>query len=357
MFFDEIIGDLENKKDRREKGLFNGIPTPFNRYRDYFPSIDKGASIGILGATGIGKSKFVRELAVYKTFQFHLETGYPLKILYFALEDAKPLVYKKMMIRYIWERHNVLLPARYLDSKVDPLSSTHLSLIKEDREFYRKLEDTVFIVNDATTPSSIRDASHRFHDKFGKDNHLIVVIDNYSNITKEKHHGTDWDAIRELSRQIVRLDLCKQKQMTVFSILQQDFEQERHTFRNAGKGSISSLEPNLASIGDAKVVARDQHYVFALFHPWRYEIREYMGTSSAEGYNIDFLRNRFRSLIMLKSNEEEVAPRLGLYFDGLKESYTEMPMISDRDSLQRMYTQIEKEEKEKREKFAKRNLF
>jgi len=32
------------------------------------------------------------------------------------------------------------------------------------------------------------------------------------------------------------------------------FDSERNTFRNVGKSGLVNIEPNLASIGDAKVV-------------------------------------------------------------------------------------------------------
>jgi len=86
------------------------------------------------------------------------------------------------------------------------------------------------------------------------------------------------------------------------------------------------------------------HYVFALFDPWRFEIKEYPFTGA---YKTEILRGRFRSLIHLKTNEGEIAPRLGLYFDGKHEIFSEMPLATDTVALEKIYKQITDEERER----------
>lgn len=355
--YDILLRDIKEKRERKEKGLYNGILTPFERYKDYFPSIDKGDYIGLLGSTGIGKSKFLRHLAVYNVLEFSRKHKYPVKILYLPLEDPVQSVYKKIAIHYIAERTGVYIDKQILDSKEAPIPDEYLKLIEADKDFFYDLEQNLLIYGEATSPSQIKDACYRFHEKYGKDNHLIVIIDNYSNITKDSHHSNEWEAVRELSRHIIRLDLCKKKQMTVFAVLQVDMESEKNSFRNAGKAMISALEPNMGSIGDVKTIARDMLYLFALFNPARYEIKEYLGSSTREGYRTDILGNRFRSLIHLKSNEGETAPRLGLYFDGGRELFKEMPLLTDTETLKKLYDNLIEREKKRKEKFGKSTLF
>jgi len=94
--------------------------------------------------------------------------------------------------------------------------------------------------------------------------------------------------------------------------------------------------------------------MFALFSPWRYEIPWY---PNADGYNIEILRDRFKSLLMLKNNEGEMAPRCGLYFDGKREIFKEMPLPTDKEKLNEIYDRIIIYEKERKEKFGKQELF
>lgn len=354
--YEDIVKDIEQKKKNKENGISNGIPFPFERYREYIPTIDKGMYYGILGGSGTGKSRLMRYLFVYETFKFYLLTGYPLKILYFALEDGWKLTYKKILIHYLWERHGITMHPKYLDSKDLPLDQKYLELIKRDSAFFEKFEENVFIINEATTPNEIYNTCLKAHAKYGKDNHMIAIIDNFANITKDAHHSTEWDAVKQLSRNFIRLELCKKLEWSVIGILQTDMDTEKNTARNVGKGGISAIEPNLGSIGNNKEVARDMFYIFALFNPWRYEILSYPNST---GYNIDILRNRFRSFLMLKNNEGEVAPRLGLRFDGLRELFSEMPSVDNTAELKLIYDGVIKEEKERKERLQgpKKSLF
>lgn len=345
--YDIVRADVFKRKQQKEKGVFNGIPWPFKRHRDYIPSIDKGMYYGFLGATGLGKSKLARHLFVYEVFKFSQAEDYPVKVLYFALEDGRIKVYKKFFAHYLWEFHNVKVPLKMLESKFEPLPDKYMKYIDEDEAFFRIFDDTVHVIDDKTSPKEITDVCERAHAKFGDTHHIITIVDNYSNITEDQHHKSQWEAIREFSRNDVRLNLCKKRDMTVIGILQQDFEQEKHSFRAAGKAMISTVEPNMGSVGDAKVVCKDMFVILALFSPWKYELMGYMGSANSEGYKIDILRNRFRSLINLKNNDGEMSPRLPLYFDGLTENFDELPMPTDKDAMDRIYQQILLEERQK----------
>lgn len=354
LLYDEILRDIEEKKERKERGLFNGIPWPYAKWRDFIPSIDKGMYLGLLAPSGVGKSRFIRSTFVYDVYQFSQTYNYPVKILYFALEDAKKAVYKKMICHYMWERFKLDLTPSQLDSKWTGFDSRYLEVMTKDRKFFEDFEETVYVINNASTPSEIVEICERVDEKFGDTHHILVIIDNYANITKDPHHKTEWEAVRELSRNHIRLNLCKKRDMTVIAVLQTDIESDKNTFRNAEKMPISSLEPNTASIGDIKVIVRDFYLLLGLFHPWKYEIKAY---PYHDGYKTDILRNQFRSLLMLKNNEGEMAPRLALHFDGKRELFTEMPDIKETDQLNGMYAKILEEESKRKEAYARKQLF
>lgn len=349
-----VLKDIIEKKERKEQGEFNGIPFPFSRYQDYIPSIDKGMYYGILGNSGLGKSRFIRNTFVYKVLEFSWMHKYPVKIIYFALEDGKLLVYKKFIKHYLWERHKINLPQKYIDSKDKPLDQKYLDVLQADKDFYENLEKSIYIINNATTPNEIYNVCMKVINEFGATHHIVGIIDNYANITKDDYHKSEWEAVRELSRNKIRLDLCLKHNMTMIAVLQTDFDTEKFTARNAGKAGIASVEPNMGSIGDVKVIARDMFVLLALFSPWKYEIERY---PYAEGYRIDVLRDRFRSVLMLKNNEGEMAPRLPLYFDGANEIFAELPRLEEADKLEMLYLKIIKEEKERKEKLGNSKLF
>lgn len=351
--YEEVLQEIEYKKTRKERGLFNGIPFPYPKWRDFIPSIDKGMYLGLLAPSGVGKSRFVRKTFVYDLYEFSKANDYPIKILYFALEDAKIPVYKKIICHYLWKRHQFDISPTQLDSKFVGFDNRYLQVMKDDRKFFMELEKDVVIINDCATPSEIVARCEDAHKRAGETHHIVVIIDNFSNILPDAHHANEWQAVRELSRNHIRLNLCKRLGMTVIGVLQTDVDTDKNTYRNSDKAPISTLEPNTASIGDIKVIIRDFYVLLGLFHPWKYEIKRY---PYQDGYNTEVLRNNFRSLLMLKNNEGEMAPRLPLWFDGRKEIFSEMPALTEKDALDKLYAGILAEETRKREVYARKQL-
>jgi hypothetical protein len=57
---DKFLKEVQEKKERREKGEYNGIPFCFTNYHEYVESIDKGVYHGLLSGPGNGKSYWMR---------------------------------------------------------------------------------------------------------------------------------------------------------------------------------------------------------------------------------------------------------------------------------------------------------
>jgi len=338
---DTFLKELREKKERRERGEFNGIPLCYTNYSNYIGSIDKGVYYGLFSGTGNAKSYWMRHTFIYEPLRFSMETGYKIKILYFALEDSQMQVYKKICAHYLWIRHKIIISQKLLDSKEEPLPDRYLAILEEDGDFYEFFEENVFIFNDDLDPDAILERCEEYNNKYGEENHMIAIIDNYANITRG-NYSTEYEAIATLSREHIRLNLIKKLNFSVLAIMQSDQDSEKHAARNSG-GNISSIEPNLGSIGKIKIVAQDMHVIWALFNPWRYEIPSYPRAKA--GWNTECLRDRFRALIMLKNNLEAMAPRLGLYFEGSKGVFTELPSITEEDKLQRIYAQVIEDER------------
>ena len=302
--------------------------------------------------TGSGKSKLARQW-MYSMMDFSMEYKYPVKIIYFSLEDPELPVAKKVMQHYLYTRHRVDVSISQLNSRISPISDNILGLIKSEELFWRKIDSMLMVINSITSPNGIHQKVAEVAKEYGKTHHIVVVLDNQSNITADAEDDNEWAAIKRLSRNIIREKFCVNN-ITTLAVLQCDFDTEKNTFRNAGKGSLVTIEPNLASIGDAKVVARSMHYVFGLFDPSRFEIENY---PKATDYNINILRGAFRSLIHLKSNEDKIAPRFGLLFDGKHELFSEMPMVTNKDALNKIYERIMNDERLRLTKISGKLMF
>lgn len=347
--YNVVVEKILSAKTNREKGFFNGIPFPFKKLSDFVPVIDKGMSIGLLGSTGSGKSKFSRFLGLYYPYFFAKKNNYKLKIFLFALEDDVVKVYKNIICHYLWEIYNIKISLSELDSKGDRiLPDFVVDAIKDAEAFFKDFEKDVTIINGVSDPKAIFELLQKYALKTGKvvpytveidgepreqlryesDIHTIVLLDNLANIDEGKEHGTEREAIIELTKKYIRERLCNFFNFTVIQVMQNAFQNEAPTYTTTGKTIVTKLEPSLASIGEAKTVSRSQHLVMSLFNPSKYELLRFPMLSEKDAdkaYDIDLLGNKFRSLRIIKNNDGDEGPRVGILFDAFSETWEELP--------------------------------
>ena len=344
--YEETIKDIEEKRARKQQKLFNGVPFSLPRYRKYFDTFEKGTYMGIVANSGVGKSRFLRHL-IYHIVDFAIANRYMVKILYFAMEDEKKQINKRIIAHYLYVKYGVSLSQQYLNSIDEPLPDKYLQLIKNDEPFWKLFESIVWIINDANTPNEILRICNNIHEKYGKTHHLFACLDNLANVVADPSDENEWSAIRRLSRNICRLHLCKTLGYTVIALVQADIDTEKGTFKNVGSKGLINIEPNSASLGGTKVIIRDFYILLGLFSPHKYEIEQYPYSGA---YNVKVLRNKLLSLLCLKNNNGECAPRLCLNFDGKNEVITELPQVEDKEALEKLYNAVMKEELEKKSK-------
>ena len=347
--YDVVLSGIITNKQRKENGDSIGIPYPFPKLSQYVPLIERGHSIGFIGATGSGKSRAIRYIYLYHAYRYAKETGYKLKIVYFPLEDNKEKVFKNIICNYLKDKHGISISLQDLDSKGKySLSPFVESKLIEAQEYFKEFESVVTILDGDGDPNLIFKLCKEIADNMGKvmdvdvtlpdgnvkteqryvcDTHVICIIDNLSNIDPddgEAEHAT----INRFAKKYVRGQLCNHYHWTVVQVIQQDFESEKLVYNKDGSPIVSKLEPALSNAGDSKRVSRSMHLVLGMFNPSRYEIPIYPLVPKGKlgnAYDIDRLGNRFRSLKILKSNDSDTGMRIGLLFDGIAETFEELP--------------------------------
>jgi hypothetical protein len=208
MLYSIVKKEIFKNKDIKEKGGFNGVPMPFERLAEYIPVIERGHSIGVLAATGAGKSRFTRWLFIYHVYKFYKETGYLVKIIYYPLEDSKEKVMRNMICHYLHELYNIYINLQELDSKGNRiLPDFVVEKIEEAEEFFKEFEQVVTVVDGLNEPTQIFEYCKDYALKTGKiekynievegvqkeqlryvannNVHTVVIVDNMSNIDVE----------------------------------------------------------------------------------------------------------------------------------------------------------------------------
>ena len=350
MLYKSVKEGILRNKQLKESGGYIGIPYPFKRLSEFIPVIEKGHSIGLLAPTGSGKSKLSRFMFLYNTYKFYKQTGYKLKIIFLPLEDNKEKVYKNVICHYLKDMYDITISLQELDSKGDRLLPDFVvDKLEEAEEFFAEFEEVVYIIDGISSPEEILELCKEFAltvghtekytvDINGKirdqmrwisEYHVLVIVDNLSNIESSSSNEQEQTAILRFAKDIVREKLCNYFGWSVIQIMQMDFQSERQQYTQGGDTVVAKLEPTLAGIADAKRVARSMHIILALFNPSRYELLRYPippKDDPTNCYDIGLLGNSFRSLRILKSNDSDVGRRIPLYFDGVSETFEELPL-------------------------------
>lgn len=360
--YKKVLEKLKQNKEFKKTGKFLTIPYPFSRLNEYLCGIERGHAIGLLGASGAGKSKLTRYIFLYSAYKFYKETGYDLRIILFTLEDSKEKVYNFLFCNYLKEYCNINISVQELTSKSRELPDFVLDAIVEAETYFSNLEKVVTFIDGITEPTQLYETCKNIALKLGTEyeyeeniegekikqvgyespTHVLAIFDNMSNIDTEDGTSNEQAAILKFVKEYMRLQLCNHFKWSCLMVMQQDFESERQTFNKDGGLIIGRLEPSLATIGDSKRAARSFHLILGLFNPSRYEILRFPippKSNPKAFYDIDILGNRFRSLRILKANDTDVGMRIGLYFNGMSEVFDELPP-PDSDEMQQVYSDL-----------------
>jgi hypothetical protein len=324
--YEKVLETIKKNKKIKSEGGYIAPPFPFKRLQDYYPVMDRGHSIDLLAGTGIGKSTLLRFMFIYYLYGFYKKTGYNLRIFYFPLEDSKEKVYLSFIAHYLYSEKGVKISVQELMSKGDRILPDFIEdYLEEAHEYFKEFEQIITVVDGYTEPKQIYGVLEKYALKTGKlfkykvdieggeeeqviyksDIHTFVLIDNLANIDSSEEHNSERHAMVELAKKYIRERLCNFFKFTCVLLLQNDFQTERMQFGSNGKAIMSKVEPSLASIGEAKTVARSAHIIFTLFDPSRYEFISYPQVSEEnadKAYRIDILGNKFRSLRIIKNN-------------------------------------------------------
>lgn len=356
------------KQDRLE-GKFNGAPLfyAFPRLGTLVPVIPRGKQIMTLGGSGTGKSQSWIGLCLIPVYNLIKNHNYKAKFHIFLLEDPIELLEDRLFCRVLYAKSNGRIsidPMELNSMRESPLSDEietlfeEVDVIVEDILSYCVIHDSIYnatgIYKTLRTESS-KLGEHIWETRnftYKKDDgstyeeptrvykeyipndpelHNIVILDNLNNLSEEFDKKTNKvlnvrDSISRWTRDYARLQIVKHWNWTVWNIMQTSLDTDRKEFSKMyGQQIVEKLEPNLSSLGDNKICARDMHLILGIFSPSRFGIDKY------EGYDIDKLDDKFRSLIILKSNFSITNRKLPLYFNGACSYYKEFPKVENMD--------------------------
>jgi hypothetical protein len=156
-----------------------------------------------------------------------------------------------------------------------------------------------------------------------------VLIDHISLIQPELADGkmlTQHQAMSKLSSDYC-LTFRDKFGFTPVVVQQLAMDKENVETNFQGKTIEQKLEPSLNALGDNKTIGRDYNVVLGLFNPERY------GIINHNGYDLNPLKSRYRSLSILKDREGVADKKVPLFFNGAVDFFKELPRNDDTASL------------------------
>lgn len=348
---------LQNKQDRID-GKYNGIPWyhVYPRLGALIPVIPRKTQILWTANSGVGKSQSWIGMMLGATRKLK-KIGIPIKarFLIALLEDTKEVFITRLFSHILYEDYGLIADGMTLNSmRENPLNINIIDKLDAVEKEIESLLEYCEICDNIYHPTGLYKWCRAISNKLGThytkimtftndknenyeqevyshyipndpEEQVILIVDNLNNLSDEAGK-TQLQTINLWSRSYCRLQIYKHFGWTIVNVIQQSADSDKQQFDVRGNSIISKIIPSLDGIGNSKECARDHMLILGLFAPARYGILQY---PERNGYDITKLKDRFRSLIILKSNISECNKEIPLYFRGEASIFLELPKIED----------------------------
>jgi replicative DNA helicase len=366
--FEDTFNRIKENKKNKDEGKYNCIPFDWlPKLKTVIPGIMKGTNWIVTASSGVGKTQFTKDMFVYKPIKWvkeHPEAGIKYKVLYFALEESKEEFMLTMISNRLYHKYGLRIDVLTLQSYFDEgIPDNIISKIEECREYFQDLEDYIEIFDAVSNPTgiykavrrhSIENGTHYWYnfktDKEKKNpikyddyvkladqsdygyshyepndlnTYFTIIVDHFSLLQPEKGADTLHQAMTKMSAEYGRKNITKHWGYVFVNVQQQSADGEKAEFTKMGGKIEEKFKPTLAGLADNKLTQRDAHVVLGLFSPARHNIANY------NGYNINILRDNFRSVEVLKNRIGSGYIEDALYFNGAVNEFRELPRASE----------------------------
>lgn len=322
--FDNAIGLIDHNRNSKHNCIPYEEKTP--RFSEYLPGIEKKRYYLVTGASGAGKTQITDDFFVFTPHDFIIEKDTNIKVThdYYSLELDKISKFHQWMSRRLLTTYGIRTGMNILQSVGKNRLSDHLWMaVRETRQYFEELEDTLEMHDGTITPSqvlkNIDDYALR-NGKIGKDGiyipnnpneYRIIILDHYSLLSSDGNKSIK-QTIEELSKGLV---LARNK----YSFIPVIVQQQNAESENLDHFKSLKLLPSKDGLAESKLTYNDCDVALGIFEPQRHEIKSF------GGFNIYEMGDSFRYLNIFKNRYGMSNKGIGLYFDGACSYFKELP--------------------------------
>lgn len=327
MITETLLEAIDRGREGKSQGFSMGLP----KLEQVIDGVNKGVYTLIGAESGIGKSSFMLYSYIYRPLMEHLDDK-KFKISLFSLEMRADMIMAKLLSTYIFEKYNKHLSLKQLLSAQRGfiLNDECYAIVKECIPWMQKVESLLTIYDKSASANSIY--SHllkeleqrgRFEETDKRKIYIpndpdlvhIVVIDHIARIFASEG--------RTLKQE---MDLASKYLYSLKNrcgISPVVIQQLNRGIQSMDRRREGMLTPSTADFKDTNSTIEDAEIVLAIFSPNRLKINNH------RGYNIQQLKDKFRSIFVLKSRYGESDVEDFVYYDGCSNLWIEMPRATD----------------------------
>ena len=327
--------------ERGRLGLNTGIPHGHTKLTEFIPNIQLSTYYLVGGELSTGKSAFANDMFVYNPIDWYLEnkneTDIKLLIPYYSFEIPKKDMTVKYIARRIYKKYGVLLDINYILSRgKHKISQEHYDMVLNELPIIEELDKILLVQDLPKHPTGIwndllkiaynngsgivnDNGTYKFNDEgyIPKNENLYVIpVIDHIGLTRKEREFSKKEVIDKLSAYMIILrNKCNFSPVLV--------QQLNRSLSSADRFRLDRVEPQLSDFKESGNTQEDANVVLALFSPQRYEIPKF------REYDVLRLKNRFRSVSILKNRDGEADKIMGMGFIGEVGNFFELPKGAD----------------------------
>lgn len=357
----QVLKDLEERRQKVENGGVNCIPSPFPAFTRDFPGVEQSKYYLVSGSAKSAKTQLTSLLFLYTPllYSYYHPEQVSVHIIYFPLEETKEKITERFMCHLLYEMsgHKIRVSPMELRSVTDNKAidkgildilntleyQSILSFYEEHVQFEKDKNPTGCMKKVLAYAEQNGTFIKKWDERLKKEvfasykpnnpNEYVIVIWDHAGLTSlEKSEG-----------RLLNLKECIDKLSSYFVDFRDNLHYTPVLVQQQNMDTISldafklkKIMPTLAGLADTKNSGKDCTLMIGITNPHAFELDDY------RGYNTKRLGSYGRFVEVVLNREGESNGYLPLYFDGATNFFRPLPRFDDAAKLKEVYNLIDR---------------
>lgn len=326
-----LVENFLEAVDRGREGKAQGDSIGLPKLEQIIDGVCKGTYYLIGGESGTGKSSLMLYCFVYRPLMEHLNDD-NLRISLFSLEMNSDKILAKLLSTYIFETYGKRLSVKQLLSaqKGYILNDENYKLVLKCVPWMKNVESKLVIYDKNVSANSIYSHLLKELESMGKfketDKRKIYIPNNPDllHIVITDHLARVFPSQGATIKQ--EMDLTSKYLYSLknrCNITPVVLQQLNRGIQSMDRRKESMVTPLTSDFKDSGSSQEDAEIILAIFSPNKAKLKSY------NGYDIKELKDRYRSLVVLKSRYGEADVEDNVFYDGQCNKWIELPRAVD----------------------------